>query len=349
MPRWQRLALALCVLAGALMMLGGSRAASLATPDQVGEWSAPTPWPLVAVNMSLEPTGQVLAWDGWDAAPASMRLWDPVLQTFIGVPYTRNLFCAGQTQLADGRTLIAGGHIAADLGTADTTLFDSRTQSYIRGPDMTVGRWYPTVTQLADGRALVFSGDSIAQDRPGQPHPFEDASVNSLPEIYNPKTNSWTDLTSSTLTSPLYPFMFLLSNGKVFDAGPDTVTRTLDPATGAWTTVGTSPFDGMSAVMYRPDKIMKAGTWADPDFNGPKVYNTDGRTAVIDMGAPTPTWRSTAPMAFGRAYQNLTLLPDGTVLASGGMSTSDGTDLPRRCCPQRFGIPIRRHGPLSPP
>ena len=26
-------------------------------------------------------------------------------------------------------------------------------------------------------------------------------------------------------------------------------------------------------------------------------------------------------MAYARAYQNLTLLPDGTVLASGGMST----------------------------
>ena len=320
-------------------MLGGSRAASLATPDQVGEWSAPTPWPMVAVNMTLEPTDQVLAWDGWDAAPGSMRLWDPVLQSFIGVPYTRNLFCAGQTQLADGRTLIAGGHIAADLGTADTTLFDSHTQAYTRGPDMSVGRWYPTVTQLADGRALVFSGDSIAQDRPGQPHPFEDASINSLPEIYNPKTNSWTDLTSSTLTSPLYPFMFLLSNGKVFDAGPDTVTRILDPATGAWTTVGTSPFDGMSAVMYRPDKIMKAGTWADPDFNGAKVYNADGRTAVIDMGAATPAWRSTAPMAFGRAYQNLTMLPDGTVLASGGMSTSDGTDLSKAVLPAEIWNP----------
>src|SRR6185437_12809614 len=191
--------------------------------------------------------------------------------------YSRNLFCAGHTQLPNGRTLIAGGHIDSDLGLADTTIFDPVSKTYFRGPDMTVGRWYPTVTQLADGRALVFSGDNIVQDRPGQPHPMEDASVNSLPEIYNYKTNTWTDLTSARLTSPLYPFMFQLSNGKVFDAGPDTVTRTLDPNTGTWATVGTSPFDGMSAVMYRPDKIMKAGTWADPDFNGAKLYNADGR------------------------------------------------------------------------
>ena len=37
------------------------------------------------------------------------------------------------------------------------------------------------------------------------------------------------------------------------------------------------------------------------------------------MSQASPTWRETAPMAFPRAYHNLTLLPDGTVLASGGM------------------------------
>jgi fibronectin type 3 domain-containing protein len=84
---------------------------------------------------------------------------------------------------------------------------------------------------------------------------------------------------------------------------------------------------------------MKAGTWADPDFNGPKVYNADGRTAVIDMGAATPSWRSTAPMAFGRSYQNLTMLADGTVLASGGMATSDGTDLNQAVLPAEIWNP----------
>ena len=40
--------------------------------------------------------------------------------------------------------------------------------------------------------------------------------------------------------------------------------------------------------MYRPNKIMKAGTWADPDFNGALAYNAKARTAVLDMNAPTP-------------------------------------------------------------
>jgi hypothetical protein len=293
----------------------------------------------IAVHMSLLPTGNVISWDGFADAPDSERIWNPSTSGFTPVPYGRNLFCAGHITLADGRTFIAGGHITADNGLADTTIFDSTTNTWIREPDMSVGRWYPTATELSDGRVLVFSGDNIIQNRSGQPPPFSDASVNSLPEIFNPVTNTWTDLTGSKLTSPLYPFMFTLSNGKVLDAGPDTTTRTFDPQTGTWATVGTSPFDGMSAVMYRPDKIMKSGTWADPDFNGALAYNSNNRTAVIDMSQPNPAWRETAPMAFPRSYHNLTLLPDGTVLANGGMSGSDGVDLSKAVLPAEIWNP----------
>ena len=307
--------------------------------DQTGQWSAPFAWPGVAVHMSLLPTGNVISWDGFADAPNSEQIWNPSSSSFTPVPYGRNLFCAGHITLADGRTFIAGGHIAADNGLADTTIFDSTTNTWTREPDMSVGRWYPTATELSDGRVLVFSGDNIVQNRSGQPPPFSDASVNSLPEIFNPTTNTWTDLTGSKLTSPLYPFMFTLSNGKVLDAGPDTTTRTFDPQTGTWATIGTSPFDGMSAVMYRPDKIMKSGTWADPDFNGALAYNSNNRTAVIDMSQPNPTWRETAPMAFPRSYHNLTLLPDGTVLANGGMTGSDGVDLSKAVLPAEIWNP----------
>jgi hypothetical protein len=197
---------------------------------------------------------------------------------------------------------------------------------------MAVGRWYPTATSMGNGKVFVFSGDNIVQNQPGQLPPFSDASVNSLPEVFDPATNTWADLTSSRLTSPLYPLMFQLSDGRLIDVGPDTTTRTITPGQGTWQTLNTSPFDGMSAVMYLPDKIMKAGSWADPDFNGTLAYATQGRTALLDMTQTTPTWRETSAMSFARAYENLTLLPDGTVLASGGES-SDGVDLTKAVLP----------------
>ena len=270
-PSWQRSALAFLAVLFALVQLGGSSAAPGDPPSINGDWSAPISWPTVAVHMSLEPTGQVFSLDGFAAGTNSERLWDPVSGIFTPIPYGRNLFCSGHIQLADGRTLLVGGHINANEGLADTTLFNPATNTYVRGPDMSVGRWYPTATQLPDGRVLTFAGDNIQVNQPGDPA-FKESSVNSLPSIYNPTTNAWTDLGSARLTSPLYPFMFVLSDGRVFDAGPDKITRILNPATATWSVVGTSPIDGMSAVMYRPNKIMKSGSWADPGFRGVDTY-----------------------------------------------------------------------------
>ena len=217
---------------------------------------------------------------------------------------------------------MVGGHEQAYEGLADTNLYNPQTGGWTRGADMSVERWYPTVTQLPDGRAFVVSGDNVTLKQPGMSVPLTDAS-NTLPSIYNPETDAWTDLPSASRRMPLYPFMFLLPNGKLFDAGPDTTTRTFDLNTNQWQTVGTSPIDGHSAVMYRPGKILKSGTWSDPEFPGRAVTN---RAAAIDMTAASPAWREAAPMEYRRSYHTLTVLPDGKVLATGGQTATDGVD-----------------------
>ena len=65
-PLRQHAASTLGALVVALALLGGSSAATTAaTPDQVGQWSAPIAFPIVAVHMSLEPNGQILMLDGF--------------------------------------------------------------------------------------------------------------------------------------------------------------------------------------------------------------------------------------------------------------------------------------------
>jgi hypothetical protein len=205
---------------------------------------------------------------------------------------------------------------------------------------MSVARWYPTATVLGNGKVFVFGGDSIVDfSLPYSPPYFKEASQNSLPSVYDPATNTWNDLMGARLTTPLYPYLFQLSDGRILDAGPDVTTRTIDPATWSWSTVTTSPFDGGSAVMYLPDKIMKSGSYSNPDYYGSATYSATARTAVIDMSQSSPAWRETSPMNFPRTYQNLTLLADGTVLASGGMTTSDGVDLSKAVLPAEIWNP----------
>ena len=289
-------------------------------PETTGQFSPPIQWPLVPVHIAMLSNGKVAVWDGFDAAVNSERVWDPATNAFQAVPSGRNLFCAGHVTLPDGRLFIAGGHVAAYEGTRDTHIFNPTNNTWFRAADMQRARWYPTVTTLPDGRVLTLSGDNIGLNTPGQSVPMTNGSE-TLPEIYNVETNSWSSLLAAQRRMPLYPFMFVLPDGRVFDAGPDLQTRTLDVTTGQWTSVAQSQVDGHSAVMYRPGKILKSGTWGDPDFPNRLVTN---RAQKIDMTAQSPAWTEAAPMRNPRAYHTLTSLPDGTVLASGGSTSTDG-------------------------
>ena len=166
----------------------------------------------IAVQFVVDGIQSVLP--GFAAALNSERLWDPVTGTFDPVAYGRNLFCAGHIQLPDGRTLIVGGHISADNGLADTTIFDPVSRSYFRGPDMSVGRWYPTVTTLPDGRLVTVAGRDSA------------SRVVLIPEIW--ENNTWVQLPGASLTLPYYPRDFVAPNGKVFYAGERVQARWLD-------------------------------------------------------------------------------------------------------------------------
>src|SRR5262245_8230672 len=246
-------------LARSLLVMGLSVAgmvgpAAAQTPAQVGEWEGPLPWPIVSIHMMLLPTGQVLTFDGPpEDGGLSARLWNPATGQFSPAPNGfSNLVCVGQSFLADGRAFLAGGHIAPGVGLTDGNIFDPISRTWTATAPMSFPRWYPTVTTLGDGRMLVTSGSDTSE-----------ASLVPIPEIYDPRTNTWTQLTTASLTLPMYPHMFMLPNGKVLEAGAvlqSIPTRTLDLASQTWTVVDPNVVDGHSAVMYRPGKIMKSGT-----------------------------------------------------------------------------------------
>ena len=70
-----------------------------------------------------------------------------------------NIFCSGLAHLMDGTLFTAGGNKNASLdGIRQTHVFNQATNTWSRGADMALERWYPTVTPLNDGEMLITEG-----------------------------------------------------------------------------------------------------------------------------------------------------------------------------------------------
>ena len=281
---------------------------------QVGQWSAVEPWPALAVHTLLLPSGRVMWWPEDDAP----REWNPATDLQRDLPHAGyNLFCGGQTFLADGRVIAAGGADASnieDTGVNSASTYDWVSNTWTRLPDMNDRRWYPTNTALANGDALVIAGSITS----GQ--------ENTLPQVWQVGSGSWRDLTGARRVLPTYPWMFVALNGQVFYAGPTFSSAYLDTAgTGAWTDLAPrveSDRTFGSAVMYGDGKVL---------IEGGVNFDTASMTAladaeVIDLGATVPTWRRVGAMNRGRSNSNSTLLPDGKVLVTGGHSGASTDD-----------------------
>jgi galactose oxidase len=292
-----------------------------------GKWDPPVSWSIVPLHMTLLPTAKILAWGKYEIGTANIanpRLWDPSAgppTTAIQVPADTMLFCAGQTLMADGRLMVSGGHKGDDRGLDVTNIFDPVTQTWVAGlPKMAQGRWYPTVTTLADGRVVTVAGRDAA------------SSTVLLPEIW--ENNRWVKLTGASLKLPYYPRQFVAPNGKLFYAGERIRARWLDvdvvttSGRGKWTSssglVHLWPYnrDYGSAAMYDTGKILYVGGGGDLNWstNDAKSSTPTATAETIDLNVATAHWSSTDNMHFPRRHLNATILPDGQVLVTGGTS-----------------------------
>jgi hypothetical protein len=299
-----------------------------------GEWDAPVQWgTIVPLHMALLPTGKILAWgrEELDGSMGQPRLWDPTSGSPEGmaveVAADTMLFCAGHALMADGKLMVSGGHKLDDRGLDVTNIFDPATETWETGlPKMAKGRWYPTVTTLGDGRLVTVAGKDTTK------------TVVRIPEIW--ENNQWVQLPGANLILPYYPRDFVdPKNGLVFMSGERVQSRWLDVGKpgdsnrGRWIAGPNHQWgfnrDYGSAVMYDEGKILFVGGggytgWDTPDPKSPVPTATAEK---IDLMATSPSWAGAGSMAQPRRHLNATVLPDGTVLVTGGVSGGGFNDI----------------------
>jgi hypothetical protein len=279
-------------------------------PNVIGRWSPIINAPVVPIFSSLLPNGNVLMWDSVGDNPIGstpihnstrVAVWNPNTGGFTRVDLKGfNIFCAGFSHLPDGKLFLAGGNKNSKAdGIRQTHIFNFTNNSWSRGPDMNYERWYPSVASLANGEQFVMGGG---------PNTHEVLQLNNIFRV----------LTTAVLSHPRdYPFIQTSIDGRVFYAGPQNQMRLLDTkGTGKWQNVGNR--DGMyryfgSYAMYDIGKFIVFGGGNDtsPPTNGGVTINVNSGSPIV-----APISNATYP----RRQHRMTVLPDGSVLTTGGFS-----------------------------
>lgn len=274
----------------------------LEAPADVGQWGDLMNWPLVSVHTVMLPNGNILMWDVESNSTTTARLWNIATNTFTSVPlYPASLFCSAHILLPDGKVFVNGGHLNRNnYGTNFTHIFSPDTQQWSRITDMSYARWYPSSIILGSGKIITFGGT------------ISTGQTAVIPELFDPATGIWTQLTQASYEVGQYPKTFLMPNGDIFMAsanGGHTVRFNI--ATQTWTHLAWAPA-GFAGIMYDPGKILYAGK--------------GNNSSTIDLNASKIAWTKGSPMAYSRYNQSMVVLPDGNVMAIGG--SADGTNNP---------------------
>ncbi|CAO5188786.1 Galactose oxidase-like Early set domain-containing protein [Frankia sp. AiPs1] len=322
--------------------------------DRLNEWRSHQPdymrtngrWDIVAdsgsrsIHAAMLRTGKVLLMAGsgndkknFDAKRYETVLWDPVANTFQKIYTPWDLFCAGHAFLPNGDLLIAGGTKAYEVlaqdapdgkkkeyeGLKDAYLFDPITEHYTKTGFLRHARWYPTLVTLANGAVVAVSGLNEKGDiDPGNTESYDSASA------------SWIEHPELVKEFPTYPSLLLTADGRLFFSGAN---AGYGPASlearqsGLWNLTNNNfqPVTGLplpevnetaGTVLLAPaqdQKIMFIGGGGVGDTQ----VATD-RTAIVDLTKPQPVWERGADLSSPKRYPGAVVLPDDTVLVSGG-------------------------------
>lgn len=233
---------------------------------------------------------------------ASAEQYDPSTGTFtaVGSMTTPRVFHT-ETLLPDGRVLIAGGYDAGNSTLSSAELYDPSSGTFTPTGNMINARAWHTAVLLANGKVLIVGG-------------YGNASEPSLAELYDPSTGTFAASGAYMLGAGCdsIPPAIPLADGTVLFAQQN-LSQIYNPVTGAFNLTGVTTECPSAGAALANGKILFAGGESD--------FEIDSSHAELYDPA-TGTFASTGGMTSRRDWHTLTPLPDGTVLAAGGETTT---------------------------
>ncbi|USH01445.1 DUF1929 domain-containing protein [Grimontia kaedaensis] len=299
-----------------------------ADPRVAGSWSEVHDWPLIGIHSVLTAGGQVMTFgtndQGVQGAHYFYDVWNPTNGTGSDSHQTLlntlevDSFCSAPVVMSDTKDILISGGDARygaglNKGVVDAVVFDEADNSLVKTAEMNSPRWYPTATTLPSGDVLLVAGI----DGNGYP------SI--TPEIYSQEDKQWRSLIGASSNDAFggyeirwwYPRQWVAANGKIFGVSGSMMYYLDTEGNGTVENAGQLTSDVKyyfsTAVMYRPGQILQVG--------GPSQTGA----ILIDIRNGAPVVSDTNDMNHSRyAWANSTVLPDGTVLVTGG-SAQDNT------------------------
>lgn len=329
-------------------------------PKEVGQWKmvCDAEFEGSPTHVALLHTNKIFAYGGSSLdestlqSPPPAEILDLETLTVSKLPMDRvqgDLWCGGHTFLEDGKLLMVGGtqyypkRLGLFGGLNQAYTLDPETEKWTRLDDMQLGRWYPTLLRLADNSVLTIGG---LKDK------FPEFWVR-LQEVYR-AGRGWQPMAHKKLF-PLYPRLHLLPDGNVFYSGvfnthffmPKAFPSALwNYQTRQWQPWGGNHIEyrreeGMSLLLalrppdYQAEVLVAGGGDHNKYRTLLDLFNQFGAGKLlarlphnraldsaerIDLSRGNPIWQRDSTMCSPRIHAVGVLLPDGQVLAVGGMS-----------------------------
>ncbi|MGC9438672.1 galactose oxidase-like domain-containing protein [Streptomyces sp. WG5] len=316
-----------------------------------GRWDVlPTQNPVRSMHSVVLHNGKVLLIAGsgndpemFEAGTFTSAVYDPQTGDYKTIPTPKDMFCAGHVQLKDGRVLVMSGNLgypSADgtigyQGYKDSYVFDPETETYTKTNDMNDGHWYPSATVLGNGDVISFGGLR------------EDSTGSVTAELWSDEQQKWLPTWQVNQTWSywgLYPSMILMQDGRLFYSGSHVFGNNIPGTGSAIYDYGANTITEVPGLQRKDERDQSMSVLLPP-AQDQKVLTVGGGnidsnpdanrlTDIIDLKQPDPAYVAGPPLPQGtvdlgdgpvpqtgdqgKMYVSTVLLPDGTVLETGG-------------------------------